>query len=989
MSAEGKPHIDLTLLGRLALWITRPALRFPQATVAIGVLAAIVSLYLCQTRLGFRTSRADLLNPNSAFNRLWIDYTKEFSDAEDVIVVVEGARREVVIPVLEELAGELRSEARLWNTVLHKIDLTKIRNKGLFYLKPEELAGIEQFLDKFAPVLRGEWAQLNLGSMAAEMANMLQSTPTAPEHSPQAQALQEAIQRQIIRFLDSLTLALTQRGAYQSPWPDMSRQMAQDQRDCQYLLAKQGRMGFILLRFAPAEKESFVGNKEAVDALRRLADQTRARHPETAIGLTGLPLIEHDEMSSSESSMSIATILSIIGVVIVVLLGFGGLRHSILPVAALFLGMIWSLGYTALTVGHLNILSSAFGAILTGLGINYGIYIIARYLHLRELNQSVEDSLLEAIGTVAPAITMSMMTTAAAFFMAGFTEFTGVAELGLIAGGGVILCWLAAMTVLPALVCISDKRHCRLLPKALVFDHWLKPFFDHPRLLLAASTALTVVLMLGITRLWYDHNLLHMQAEGLESVALEQKIITEGDQSASFAISIADDPQTLLERKKQFLRLPSVKKVVEIDSILTPDDSMTPPRLAEKQRIIEQINRRLAVLPRQVPQIPLSSLDELGRVFGGTQQFQAGNLPEAGIRQQLQQIGSLLARLAPAECYARLAAFQQSMARDLLTRLYALRAAADPHPPQLSDLPDSLVARFVGRNGKHLMKIYAKGDIWDMDAMEQFVSEVRSIDANVTGNPVQIYEASRQMKRSYEQATWLALCTILPFLFLNFGNLRDTFLAILPLGLCMLQMFGIMGLLDIPLNAANMISLPLMLGMGVDNGVDIICDFRRQRGKYKISPSTAVAVALNTLTTMVGFAVLMIADHRGLQSLGRVLTIGMACCLFTSLGILPAILTWITRNRRDEEIAVETAQPAAESLPAADQYDLPPADHDYIHLYPQDVNAQEEDQPLSDIWQPSADSTYSEEEPDKEEIYPFTPPASPYDEQSWPQRRSA
>ena len=180
------------------------------------------------------------------------------------------------------------------------------------------------------------------------------------------------------------------------------------------------------------------------------------------------------------------------------------------------------------------------------------------------------------------------------------------------------------------------------------------------------------------------------------------------------------------------------------------------------------------------------------------------------------------------------------------------------------------------------MKIYSKGDIWDMRPMEQFVSDVRGIDKKITGNPIQIYEASLQMKRSYEQAAWFALCTILPIMFLNLGKLRDTLLAMFPLAFCMLQLFGIMGYLNIPFNAANMISLPLMLGMGVDNGINIVYDFRRQTSRYRMSPSTAVAVILNTLTTMVGFAVLMLADHRGLQSLGRVLTIGMSCCLVTA-----------------------------------------------------------------------------------------------------------
>jgi len=126
-------------------------------------------------------------------------------------------------------------------------------------------------------------------------------------------------------------------------------------------------------------------------------------------------------------------------------------------------------------------------------------------------------------------------------------------------------------------------------------------------------------------------------------------------------------------------------------------------------------------------------------------------------------------------------------------------------------------------------------------------------------------------------------------------------MAMAPLVLGMSQLLGTMGLLDIPLNPANMIVLPLILGIGIDNGVHVMHDFRRQPGRYRISRSTAGAVLLPSLTTMVGFGSLMIASHRGLQSLGRVLTIGMSCCLFSSLVILPAILTWLTRRRADVE----------------------------------------------------------------------------------------
>jgi hypothetical protein len=185
-----------------------------------------------------------------------------------------------------------------------------------------------------------------------------------------------------------------------------------------------------------------------------------------------------------------------------------------------------------------------------------------------------------------------------------------------------------------------------------------------------------------------------------------------------------------------------------------------------------------------------------------------------------------------------------------------------------------------------------------------------------------------------------------------------------------------------------MISLPLMLGMGVDNGINIIYDYRRQQGKYQMSPSTAVAVILNTLTTMVGFAVLMIADHRGLQSLGRVLTIGMSCCLVSSLIILPAFLAWITRNRQEE--AEELPESESQQQIASAQSDAIPFKHDYYRDYPHTTVGGDKSRPLSEIWQQSNSNTHQEdEEVNKEEILHF-PPTFPHEsEHTWPRKRSA
>ena len=234
--------------------------------------------------------------------------------------------------------------------------------------------------------------------------------------------------------------------------------------------------------------------------------------------------------------------------------------------------------------------------------------------------------------------------------------------------------------------------------------------------------------------------------------------------------------------------------------------------------------------------------------------------------------------------------FQQRAAGELLSRLHALAAVSDPVAPSLDDLPPSLVDRFVGSSGKHLLKIYGRGDIWNFEALKKFVSDVRSVDPKATGNPLQAYEASLEMKRSYEQAALYSLIVIIAVLWLDFRSLTHSLLAAMPLAAGMALTLGLMGVLGIDLNPANLIGIPLILGIAVDYGVHIVHDALERPGKYRISPSTANAVMVDALTTILGFGALMVASHRGLESLGRLLTLGVTMCTLTSLVFLPAIL---------------------------------------------------------------------------------------------------
>ena len=155
MSAEGMPQTEPSLLARPLAWLTRLVLRFPVAVVVLAIAGGLFALGYSGSNLGFKADRLDLINSESGYNRRWIEYINEFGDEDDVVVVVEGQNRDSVVPVLDELSEAIKRQDHLFHAVFHKVDRSKLRGKGLHYLKPADLAGIERFLDKVEPIVRG------------------------------------------------------------------------------------------------------------------------------------------------------------------------------------------------------------------------------------------------------------------------------------------------------------------------------------------------------------------------------------------------------------------------------------------------------------------------------------------------------------------------------------------------------------------------------------------------------------------------------------------------------------------------------------------------------------------------------------------------------------------------------------------------------------------------------------------------------------------
>ncbi len=892
IAAGSEPRQRLLMTVMLAL--TRLVIRFPVTTLAIAFAIAGFCLLYTSTHLGYRSSRLDLLNPKSDYNRLWIEYIHEFGDEDDAVIVVEGPGRDQVVPVLAELSAAMGREKRLFHAILHEVDLSKIRAKGLHYLPTDQLQSIDRFLDLALPITGGEWSRLQVGIQVAGLTQMMQAALGGVPGIDVKQPLAD-----LEHLADSLQASFEPTPRYQSPWPGMPAAVSTlSELGTEYLVAKEGKMGFVLLRIAVAKDELARGS-ESIRALRELIADTVARHPNVKIGLTGLPIMENDEMRASESSMLWGGLVSFVGVVIVVIAGFGGFRHALLANIVLLIGTAWAFGYATLAVGHLNILSVTFTATLIGVGVDYGTYYVSRYMQLRRTGSRCDEALLATTRVAGPAIITGAMATVVAFFATGATSFTGIAELGIIAGGGILLCALAQLFVLPALVRVVDRSPLgKNFPRPVPVHSGIALLMKAPRLVIAIGIGATVFAAFGLRHLWYDYNLLNMQPRGLESVELEKKLLAECDQSMWYALSIADSRDELLARKAKFLAkdargnplLPSVDRTEEIVSLLPSDHEV-------KRPIIAGISNRLATLPERPPLIAVDSIDELGLALAQAQDLAARTKDGGTCARRLELLRDTLRRLPPAECYAKVSQFQQQMAGDLVSRLHALKSVANPEPPQLTDLPDSLVSRFVGQNGKYLLKIYGKGDIWNMDALTRFVREVRSVDSRATGNPLQTYECSLEMIRSYKNATIYSLIVIFAVLWFDFRNLKYVALAAFPQLMGIVMTFGLLGYLNVPLNPANLMAVPMILGIGVDYSVYIVHEYLEQKGRYRMSPGTAIAVTVDSLTTLIGYGSLLIATHQGLQSLGRVLTIAVTFCTIMSIVVLPAFLSLITRKR--------------------------------------------------------------------------------------------
>ena len=228
---------------------------------------------------------------------------------------------------------------------------------------------------------------------------------------------------------------------------------------------------------------------------------------------------------------------------------------------------------------------------------------------------------------------------------------------------------------------------------------------------------------------------------------------------------------------------------------------------------------------------------------------------------------------------AKLAAFQQAFFDDVRGTFQGLQNQDTRTALRPQDLPPVLHDRFVGVTGKYLLMVNPKEDLWKREAQEVFLKDLRKVDPNVTGTPVQLYEYTNLLKNSYIQAARYSLLAIILLILFHFRSLWSVVLALLPVAVGSLWLAGLMGWLNIPTNPANIMTLPLVIGIGVTNGIHILNRFAEEQTPNILTRSTGKAVLVSGLTTIAGFGSLALGKHAGLQSLGYVMATGLATCM--------------------------------------------------------------------------------------------------------------
>ena len=888
-----------SLPARLLHGLAAAVFRYPRLFFYPHAVLVVASVFYTVNNLEFSTSRNDLVGSNKKYHTNFLRFKEEFSVQDDLVAVVESEDREKNRQFVERLGAKLEAETNLFKSVFYKGDLKMMGPKALLFLPESTLADLNKTLKEYRPFLQHFAQATNLNALFRQI--NLQFRTAKREENAETKSLVEAIpalRRIVLQAADSLD----RPGMPPSPGISALFNASEEAEQGQYVTFAHGRIYLVSARARTTELDG-----QAVWRLRELVRATQMEVPGINAGLTGESVLSFDEMNQSKRDSAVATVMSLVLCAMIFIVAYRETGRPIKATISLIVGLAYTMAFATFAVGHLNILTVTFLPMLIGLAIDFGIHLITRFEEELHRGRTEREALEKAMVNTGLGIFTGCFTTAGAFLAMGLTQFKGIQEMGIITGGGMLVCLAPMMTLLPVLLLRGRQNEMdRHLPpvdrRARIEKLWL----ERPVWVTGITVALCGLSLAQFGRVYFDYNLLNMQAKDLPAVEFERKLIDGASKSVLFGAVVANSAQEAVQLETQLTNLPAVSSVDSMSRYLVENQSV-------KLQLIKQIKEELAPICFDPTDEQLAKPADLSETLFFTQSYlswAAREVEKEGNAKLLQElnalsnaIGGLRRRIATedsASASARLTAFQKALFADVHQTFAALKTQDDRAALRIEDLPESLRTRFIGRTGKHLLQVYPKADVWQREKQQEFIEQIRPIDPNVTGTPVQLYEYTRLLKESYEEAAWYALGTIALLVLVHFRRISSVVLALLPVAIGTIWLVGLMGALGVPFNPANIMTLPLVIGIGVTNGVHILNRFAEEKNPGILAKSTGKAVLISGLTTIAGFGSLIPAKHQGIASLGIVMATGVATCMIAALTFLPALLNLLTRMNRND-----------------------------------------------------------------------------------------
>ncbi len=827
----------------------------PWRVIVLFALLTAGSGYYAANHLGINTDTADMIARELPWRRDFIAFREQFPNRFRTIIVVIDGTQAAVDRAAAEWAAAMQQRPDLFLDIYQPLGGEFLERNGLLYLPLPEL---EQLADRLTA------AQPLLGRLAedASGANLLETLADFVTRDADAVAEFGPLMAQIAEVVNAHASGSMRRldwGGLAGGGGGIPRQ----------LLVVEPALDFTKARPARA----------AMEFLKVLqADTTDAR-----VRLTGNVAMEHEELDSVVRGASLAGLLALLFVTVVLYLGLRSFWLLGVSIIALTAGLMLTAAFAALAVGHLNLISVAFAVLYIGLGIDFIIHSILRFQELRSEGLSADAALPAAARGVGMSLVICAVTTAAGFYAFIPTPFVGVSELGLISGTGMFFSLAVSLTLLPALLRVVAPRLAPAKQRRQITPSGWQP----ARAWVIGVTALaTLAGLVALSGARFDNDPLHLREAETESVQAFNALVQDERVAPVTLTVVAESEAAAATLAAALQALPEVKRAVTVGT-LVPDDQ------DDKLFVLEDLQLMLGPEFGNLPASPADAArlaraaPQLAGVLQGLEATPASLLAVA-----LTAFGEHLDGLGEGQREGRLAALDRDLMAEFGPALTRLERALTATTVTRATLPAALVDRFVLADGQALVEIHPAVDVSDNRAASRFIDAVWEVAPRATGRPVVNREGGATVVRSFQLAFAYALLVVALLVWFFLGRWSDGLLVLVPVLVVSVVTAAIAVVFDQPFNFANIIALPLLLGVGVDNGIHMVHRWRSEppTAAALTQVSTGRAVLFSGLTTVASFGNLAFSPHPGMASMGWLLTVGMLVTLLATLVLLPALL---------------------------------------------------------------------------------------------------